>query len=143
MSTLEKAIEIAALAHAGQKDKGGEPYILHPIRVMLRLTNNTDRIAAILHDVVEDTDVTLEMLASEGFSEDILQAVEALTKQQGETRLHAATRAAKNKIAQRVKLADNAENCNLSRIACPTGKDLARLEEYKEVRRILLLKGFD
>jgi (p)ppGpp synthase/HD superfamily hydrolase len=140
MSTLERAIEIAAAAHAGQVDKAEQPYILHPLRVMLRVTTEHERIAAVLHDVVEDTDFTLEQLRAEGFASVVLAAVEALTKRPGETRLQAASRAAVNPIARVVKLADNAENMDLSRITLPTAKDLARLKEYEEVRAYLLGK---
>lgn len=138
MATLEKAIEIAARAHAGQTDKGGEPYILHPLRVMLRMNNNLERMAAVLHDVVEDSDITLEKLSEEGFSPEVTEAVAALTKLPGETRLQAAARAARNPIARVVKLADNAENMDISRIPNPTEKDIARLHEYEAVRKILL-----
>lgn len=137
MSTLEKAIQIAAMAHAGQLDKAGEKYILHPIRVMLQVATEEEKIAAMLHDVVEDSGFTLEKLREEGFSDDILEAVDALTKRPGETRIEAAERAAENNIARTVKLADNADNSDLSRIKNPTKKDLARLEEYKKVRVIL------
>lgn len=138
MATLEKAIEIAAKAHAGQFDKGGEPYILHPLRVMLRMNNNLERMAAVLHDVVEDSDITLEKLSKEGFSAEVIEAVAALTKLPGETRLQAAERAARNPIARVVKLADNSENMNISRIPNPSEKDIARLQEYETVRKILL-----
>ncbi|WP_129782552.1 HD domain-containing protein [Peristeroidobacter soli] len=138
MSTLERAIAIAAEGHAGQLDKAGQPYILHPIRVMLRVSGASERIAAILHDVLEDTPITLAQLASEGFSQEILEAVDALTKRPGETRLEAARRAAANPIARVVKLADNAENMDLSRISNPTQRDYDRLEEYQRVREILL-----
>ena len=138
MSTLERAIQIAAAAHAGQVDKAGHPYILHPLRVMLRVSGEHERIAAVLHDVVEDTVVTLEQLAAEGFTVEVIDAVEALTKRSGESRLAAAQRAARNTVARAVKLADNAENMDLSRIASPTAKDYERLEEYKVVRALLL-----
>lgn len=138
MATLEKAIEIAAKAHAGQTDKGGEPYILHPLRVMLRVNNNLERMAAVLHDVVEDSDITFENLVQEGFPTEVIEAVAALTKLPGETRLQAAERAARNPIARAVKLADNAENMDISRIPNPTEKDIARLHEYEAVRKILL-----
>jgi len=138
MATIEKAIETAAKAHAGQLDKGGEPYILHPLRVMLRMNNNLERMAAVLHDVVEDSDITLEKLSEEGFSAEVIEAVAALTKLPGETRLQAAERAARNPIARMVKLADNAENMDISRIPNPTEKDIARLHEYEAVRKILL-----
>lgn len=138
MATLERAIAIAAAAHAGQVDKGGEPYIFHPIRVMLRMQSAPERIVAVLHDVVEDSDVTLELLGAEGFSQEVLSAVDALTKRKGESRSDAARRAKKDRIALAVKLADNAENMDLSRIAAPTERDYVRLEEYKVVRAILL-----
>ena len=138
MSTLERAISIAAEAHAGQLDKAGQPYILHPLRVMLRVSTDDERIAAVLHDVVEDTSVTLEQLANEGFSNSVLSAVQALTKMPGENRIEAAVRAAGNPLARTVKLADNAENMDLSRISAPSERDLARLKEYEHVRAVLL-----
>ncbi|WP_199917077.1 HD domain-containing protein [Parazoarcus communis] len=138
MATLERAIALAAEAHTGQVDKAGQPYILHPLRVMLRVRTDEERIAAVLHDVVEDTHVTLEALAQEGFSQAILTAVAALTKLPGETRLEAASRAAVDSVARTVKLADNTENMDLSRIENPTEKDFARLKEYESVRALLL-----
>jgi (p)ppGpp synthase/HD superfamily hydrolase len=138
MSTLERAIALAAEAHAGQVDKAGQPYILHPIRVMLRVSTEEERIVAILHDIVEDTRVTLEQLAAEGFSEGVVTSVNALTKLPGENRMEAALRAARDSVARTVKLADNAENMDLSRIASPTEKDVARLKEYEQVRALLL-----
>jgi (p)ppGpp synthase/HD superfamily hydrolase len=139
MSTLEKAIQIAASAHAGQLDKAGQPYILHPIRVMLRVNSIEERIVAVLHDVVEDTSVTLKDLERENFAPNILTAIEALTKRDGESRMQAAARAATNPIALMVKLADNAENLDISRISNPTAKDYARLSEYQSVRDFLLM----
>ena len=138
MSTLERAIEIASSAHAGQVDKAGQPYIFHPIRVMNRVETEHEKMAAVLHDVVEDTPITLANLAHEGFPAAVLQAIDALTKREGETRLEAALRAAADPIARAVKLADNAENMDLSGIASPTEKDYARLREYEQVRAILL-----
>lgn len=138
MSTLERAVAIAAAAHAGQVDKAGQPYILHPLRVMLALQSEEERIAAVLHDVVEDTAITLADLQAEGFSSAVLAAVEALTKRTGETRIDAAQRAAADPVALRVKLADNAENMDLTRIPNPSTKDFARLEEHKQVRALLL-----
>jgi len=138
MATLEKAIALAAEAHAGQVDKAGQPYILHPLRVMFRLQDSKQQIVAVLHDIVEDTPITLEILAQHGFSPDVIAAVDALTKRKGETRIDAARRAAADPIALAVKLADNSENMDLSRISSPTDKDYARVEEYRKVREILL-----
>ena len=138
MATLERAIEIAAQAHAGQVDKAGAPYVLHPIRVMLRMHTTDEQIAGVLHDVVEDSAWRLEDLVAEQFSPQVVSAIEALTKRPGESRVEAARRAAEHAIARKVKLADNAENMDLSRIAQPTEKDYARIAEYEQVRAILL-----
>jgi len=138
MSTLERAIQIAAKAHAGQVDKAGQPYILHPIRVMLSVQSPHERLAAILHDVVEDTELTFEDLADEGFVAEVVEAVRALTKLPGEARIQAARRALQNPIARVVKLADVADNMDISRISAPTERDFARLREYQAAREILL-----
>lgn len=138
MSSIERAIEIASSAHAGQRDKAGQPYIFHPLRVMLRVNTEHEQMAAVLHDVVEDTSVTLARLEQEGFPAEVLRAIAALTKLPGETRLDAAMRAAADPVARVVKLADNTENMDLSRIPNPTDKDYARCREYEEVRAVLL-----
>jgi (p)ppGpp synthase/HD superfamily hydrolase len=124
---LERAIEIAANAHAGQVDKANQPYILHP-----------ERLAAVLHDVVEDTPITFDDLENERFPKDVIDAVRALTKLDGESRIEAASRAVQDPIARVVKLADVADNMDMSRIPNPTEKDHARLREYADVREILL-----
>jgi len=138
MATLERAIELAAAAHKGQVDKAGHPYVLHPLRVMLSVNTAEERIAAVLHDVVEDTWMEFEDLDSEGFSATIIEAIRALTKTDGESRVEAARRAVQNPVARIVKLADVADNMDLSRISNPTDKDFARLKEYEQVRDILL-----
>ena len=138
MATLEIALEIAAAAHAGQTDKAGQPYILHPLRVMFSVKNADERIAAILHDTVEDTHVTFDDLVSAGFSASVITAVRALTKTDGESRIDAALRAVEDPIARHVKLADVTDNMDLSRIPSPTEKDYARLKEYERVREILM-----
>lgn len=138
MSTIERAIEIAAHAHAGQIDKGGQPYIFHPLRVMLRFSDVHEQMVAVLHDVIEDTSVTLDVLKSEGFPPEVLDAVSVLTKKKGETRIEAAKRALTNPIARKVKLADVEDNMNLSRIPNPVVKDYLRLKEYEKVKAVLL-----
>jgi GTP diphosphokinase / guanosine-3',5'-bis(diphosphate) 3'-diphosphatase len=94
--------------------------------------------AAILHDVVEDTPITFEDLIREGFPPEVVTAVQALTKQAGESRIDAARRAAIDPIARVVKLADVTDNMDLSRIPSPTEKDYARIQEYEQVRQLLL-----
>ena len=137
MSTLEKAIALAATQHAGQLDKGGQPYILHPLRLMLQFSNPTLQIIAVLHDILEDTSTTTEDLEALGFSAKIIPAIQALTKQTGESRLEAAKRTALNPLATQVKYVDVLDNMNLTRINNPTPRDFARLEEYKVVLEIL------
>ena len=137
MSTLEKAIALAATQHAGQLDKGGQPYILHPLRLMLQFSNPTLQIIAVLHDILEDTATTAEDLKELSFSAEIIKAIQALTKQTRESRLEAAKRTALNPLATQVKYVDELDNINLSRIKNPTARDFARLEEYKEVLEIL------
>ncbi|WP_085704205.1 HD domain-containing protein [Pseudomonas sp. B15(2017)] len=129
--TLERAIAIAATAHAGQVDKGGAPYILHPLKVMLRMSSLDERIVAVLHDVVEDCGISLDDLRKEGFSEEVLSAIESVTKVPGESYEDFVERAAQNPIGRVVKLADLEENSDLSRIASPSWEDLERIEKYR------------
>jgi (p)ppGpp synthase/HD superfamily hydrolase len=131
MSTLEHAIAIAARAHAGKVDKAGAPYIIHPLRVMLKMETSEERIVAVLHDVVEDSDTTLEDLRNEGISDVVVHAVDAVTMRTGESYDDFVQRAALNPIGRRVKLADLEDNSDLSRIAHPTEKDYARLAKYE------------
>jgi len=139
MATLEKAIAIAARAHQGQKDKAGHPYILHPLRLMLRMESEAAMIAAVLHDVVEDTDVTIDHLREAGFSEEVLQAVECLTHRDGESYDAFITRVQISPIACQVKIADLEDNMNIKRIGAMTPKDLARIEKYHRAWRALTL----
>jgi (p)ppGpp synthase/HD superfamily hydrolase len=142
MSTLERAIAIASQAHEGQVDKAGAPYILHPLRMMLSVDTPEARMAAVLHDVVEDTPITLDQLRGEGFPETVIEAVEALTKRPEEENDYDAfiRRVAPNPLARTVKLADLRDNCDMSRIAQPTEKDRRRIEKYK--RAIQYLESF-
>lgn len=136
---LDKAIRIAVEAHDGQVDRAGKPYILHSLRVMMGMDTEDEKIVAVLHDVPEDNpDWPLERLRQEGFAEHILEALDSVTKRPGETRMEAARRAAGNAIGLRVKLGDNGDNMDPSRIEQPTEKDKARMKEYATVRAILL-----
>ncbi len=129
---LNKAIEIANRAHAGQIDKGGEPYILHPLRVMLSRENELERICAVLHDVVEDSDITFDDLRKEGFSEEVIAVLDCLTKRDGESYDTFINRVLSNQTACHVKLADLRDNMNLTRIESPTEKDIERIQKYKD-----------
>lgn len=135
---LDKAIYIASKAHLGQTDLAGQPYILHPLRVMNKVNTVDAKIIAVLHDVIEDTNIKLCDLEAEGFSKIHLEALDCLTKRIGENRIDAAHRAASNRLACIVKLADLADNMDLTRIKEPSEKDFKRLEEYKKVREVLV-----
>jgi (p)ppGpp synthase/HD superfamily hydrolase len=138
LSTLERAIAIAAEAHTGQVDKGGAPYILHPLRMMLGLASNDERIVAMLHDVCEDCPGwTFDRLRGEGFADHIIVALRSVTKRDGEEYEAFARRAAADPIGRRVKLADLHDNCDLTRIAAPTAKDLARIEKYRRAIELI------
>lgn len=137
MATLERAIAIAVEAHQGQTDKAGEPYILHPLRVMLWLYSTEEQIVGVLHDVVEDSDWTFTTLEKEGFSPVIIEALKAVTKKEGEAYSDFIRRAAQNKIGIKVKLADLADNSDISRINEPTEEDFKRLEKYKRAIQLL------
>lgn len=134
---LEDALLLAIRAHQGQKDKAGAPYILHPIRVMLQLDSEIDRIVAILHDVVEDTRFTLNDLKKRGYSASIVKAVNALTRREGEAYEDFVKRAGLNPIARKVKLADLRDNMNLTRIKRPTERDRERLKRYRKAYKLL------
>ncbi len=130
MSTLERAIIIAAKAHEGQTDKAGAQYLLHPLRMMLRLSTTDERITAVLHDVVEDCGVSLEELRAEGFSKTIIDAIDSVTRRPEEPYEDFILRGAANSVGRNVKLADLEDNCDLSRIANPTERDFKRIEKY-------------
>jgi len=139
LPTLEDAIALAALAHHGQKDKAGAPYILHPLRVMLRMTNDVERMVAVLHDVVEDTPYTLEALRRLGFPAEVVEAVDALTRREdeGESYEEFVIRAGRHPLARPVKIADLEDNMDLTRIADPQEKDHQRMERYRRALALL------
>lgn len=137
MSTLERALVIAAEAHAGQQDKAGEPYILHPLRVMQAGTTPETRIVGVLHDVVEDSPWTLEDLRREGFPDVIIDAVDALTRREGEDYFDFVRRAAAHPVGRHVKLADLRDNLDMSRIPSPTRRDQERIARYQKALRLL------
>ena len=140
MPSLEDAIQIALQAHKGQLDKAGEPYILHPLRIMCRMNNETEQIVAVLHDIVEDTDWTLEMLRERGFSEEIITAVDGLTKREGEPYDLLIDRARSSALTKKIKIADLEDNMDVRRFAQVAEKDLERFQKYLRAWRSLTEK---
>lgn len=134
---FEKAIMIATKVHAGQKDKAGAPYLLHVLRVMMSVEKMDERIVALLHDVVEDSETTIEELANEGFSKKILRAVELLTKTEHKTYEDYIQEIKRNELARVVKLADLKDNMNISRLKTLTENDKLRIKKYKAAYNLL------
>jgi (p)ppGpp synthase/HD superfamily hydrolase len=132
-SLLQRAIALAAKAHEGQVDKAGNPYLDHPLFVMENVNSLEQKIVAVLHDAVEDSELTLEQLRSENFPEVLVSAIAAITKIEGEAYATYLERVIANPIALRVKIADVTHNLDLRRIANPTEADFQRIAKYKKV----------
>ena len=131
MSTIEKAIEIAVAAHKGQKDRLGADYILHPLRVMERGRSEIEKICGVLHDVVEDSEWTFEMLESEGFSDEVISVLRCVTKESEEEDYDVfINRIAQNPIAVEVKINDLLDNMDITRFKSLNEQDLNRLNKY-------------
>jgi len=138
MSTLARAISLAAQYHEGQTDKGGRPYVFHPLRLMLKALTEQEQIAAVLHDTIEDTDLTLDDLRKEGFSDEIVEAIDRLSRREEETYHEFILRIKENRLAARVKILDLQDNMDLTRIKKPSEKDQKRLLKYSRALDTLL-----
>ncbi|MBO6092698.1 MAG: HD domain-containing protein [Oscillospiraceae bacterium] len=133
----KKAMKLCYEAHKDQVDKTGVPYVFHPFHVAEQMTDEATTIVALLHDVVEDTDYTLEDIAAEGFGKDILEAVSLMTHEDDVPYLDYVAKLKDNPIARAVKLADLAHNSDLSRIGKIDDETRERLEKYKKAKAIL------
>ena len=137
MSDLDTALAIAVEAHRGQVDKAGQPYILHPLRIMTRMTTMPARIAAVLHDVVEDSPTGLDDLRRAGFTDEVVRAVDFLTRREGESYEAFIERVDGDALARRVKLADLEDNMTLTRLAKLDERAVERLGRYMRAYRRL------
>ncbi len=137
--TLEDAIALAATAHRAQvyPVPGGEPFILHPLRVMLGVEGDVERVVAVLHDVVEDTVCTLDDLRQAGYPGTVVDALDLLTHRDGETYEAYIGRVAADPIARRVKLADLADNLATNRRLASIPDTRGRIERYERARHRL------
>lgn len=133
-SPLNVAIRIANDAHAGQKDKAGQPYILHPLRVMLRLAAEDEQVVAVLHDVLEDTTVSSANLAEQGIPARLIASVEVLSKRSGEDYGQYLARVKRDPLARAVKLADLEDNLDVRRLEAVEAADAERLTKYLNAR---------
>ena len=136
-SQSEKAYKIAKKAHLGQVDKAGEDYIKHPEKVASFVKTDEEKAVAYLHDVIEDTELTLENLYEYDFSKEVIEAVDIITKKRGEDYQSYLNSVKKNKLARAVKLADLRHNSNLTRLTKVTEKDIERKEKYQKAIQFL------
>lgn len=129
---LDKMLVICTNAHHGQYDKGGRPYILHPLRVMSFLKTDDEELQCIAlgHDVIEDTKVTYAELRAAGISERVLDGIRAMTKQPGQTLEEYKEQVFASKDAMRVKMCDLRHNSDIRRLKGVTEKDIARMAKY-------------
>ncbi len=130
MNLLEKALDVAYRVHKGQKDKYGMPYLLHPIRVMQRVENETEQCAALLHDVVEDSPTTLDDLREEGFPERVVELVDLLSRREDESYAEYIARLEHDAGARRLKLADLEDNMDMRRVNDFGDRDKERMARY-------------
>lgn len=137
MPNLEDAIALALEAHRGKTDKASRPYILHPLRVMFKQEDDVSRAVAVLHDVVEDCEYDLAYLRRKGYAEEVVTAVDCLTKRLGEDYEPFIVRASQNPIARKVKLADLEDNMDIRRLDAIGEWDAQRLRKYLKAWQFL------
>ena len=134
---LAHSMVFAEECHRGQVDRNGIKYILHPLQVMRRMDSETEKIVGVLHDIVEDTPITFQDLREKGYSEEIVNAIDCLTKREGESYEDFIERCKLNPIALKVKIADLEDNMDIRRIDVLTEKDMERLNKYLRAWRYL------
>lgn len=134
---LNKAIKLAEKYHQGQVDKAGKPYIGHPLRVLEGVETLEEKVLAVLHDVLEDCDVSPEQLIKEGIPKELVEKLIILCKRNNEDYFHYINRIKNDKAAINVKLSDLRDNMDLNRLKQITEKDIDRLEKYKKAKEIL------
>ena len=130
MSLIETSLAIALRAYAGKTDKAGREYIHHPLRLMAKMTTDSEMAVALLHDVIEDSDITATELLAEGIPDEVVEAVLCLTKQTGENYQSFVLRAKQNTLARKVKIADIEDNINVLRLLTLSETDLIRVAKY-------------
>lgn len=127
---LEKALALTLQAHTGQTDRAGHPYILHPLRLMSKCRTTDEMVICLLHDVVEDSNITINHLRENGFPKHIVSAVEALTRRKMENWDDYIDRVLKNPLSVKIKQLDLQDNMNLLRLDELSEKDLNRMQRY-------------
>ncbi len=138
MNKLESAVLIAIKAHQNQIDKGGLPYILHPLRIMIKMQTDEEMIVAMLHDVVEDSKISLKDISKYEFDKKIISALKVLTYSTVQNYEDYIKKISKNKLARKIKIADLKDNLNLNRLPYLNKKDLERINKYHKALKYLL-----
>lgn len=133
----KRAMNLAYRAHEGQVDKGGMPYILHPVHVAEQMTDEVSATVALLHDVLEDTDITVDDLRKDDFPEEVIEAVVLLTRDRNVPYPKYIERVRTNELARRVKLADLRHNLDTSRLNVIDAAARAHVKRYTEALRVL------
>ena len=133
----KKAMNLMFELHKDQKEKSGVAYVFHPWHVAESMDDENSTIVALLHDSVEDTDITLDDLRNEGFPDEVIEAIALMTHADGVGYMEYVKGLAHNPIARKVKLSDLRHNSDISRLNVITEKDLARVEKYKKAIALL------
>lgn len=137
MALIDLALNRALIAHTGQLDKAGKPYILHPLRLMARFNDPVDQAVAVLHDVLEDSDITADDLRSDGIPEEVIAAVEVLSRGKGESYNDFIERIRPHPLARKVKMADLEDNLNILRLPNLGDGDQRRISKYHRAWHLL------
>ena len=137
MKLIETSLHTALRAYADKIDKAGREYILHPLRVMAKMKTDLEMSAALLHDVLEDSEITAEQLLAEGIPAEVVEAVQCLSRKENEDYQDFVARAKKNKLAANVKIADIEDNIDVLRLTSLDEYDLARIKKYHSAWRFL------
>lgn len=135
---LDKAALICVTKHAGQRDKAGSAYFQHPMRIAMHCRTDEEKIVALLHDTIEDTDVTPEYLLAEGFPQTIVDGILSVTKRDGESYEAFVARAKRNPLGRVVKLHDLEDNLDIFRLTVLDADMAARYNKYLAAHRFLL-----
>jgi len=137
MKLIEKSLNIALRAYAGKTDKAGREYIHHPLRVMAKMKTDLEMSVALLHDVIEDSDITAEQLLAEGIPAEVVEAVLCLSKNENEDYQDFVGREKKNELAAKIKIADIEENIDILRLPSLDDYDLTRVQKYHSAWQFL------
>lgn len=133
----KKALSLCFDAHKDQVDKSGLPYVFHPFHLAMEMTDELSTVVALLHDVIEDSDYTLQDLENMGFPPAVLEAISLMTHQEGVPYMEYVANIKTNPLARVVKMADLRHNSNIARVDNPTEKDYARVEKYRQAMALL------